>query len=185
MSDAMTIMTHRNEIANQSIFSIAINMMNDKHSFIGNIAVVTLLIKHFPGVLPIATRHLFIKRLTVPISNATRLTAISATTRPCKFIRNNIKSFITSQTNTFDLIRSRFRTANTRTKILRFSWMLFRNKLFCAISACVGNNRLFSKDATTFMTACNMARFMTFVYTKLNRANRTNFNYFIHGGILS
>ncbi len=157
MSDAMTIMTHRNEIANQSIFSIAINMMNDKHSFIGNIAVVTLLIKHFPGVLPIATRHLFIKRLTVPISNATRLTAISATTRPCKFIRNNIKSFITSQTNTFDLIRSRFRTANTRTKILRFSWMLFRNKLFCAISACVGNNRLFSKDATTFMTACNMA----------------------------
>jgi hypothetical protein len=57
--------------------------------------------------------------------------------------------------------------------------------LCSALNASISDDRFLSKNSPTLMATSYMARFMTFVYTKLFRANRTYFSYFIHGDILS
>lgn len=185
MSYAMAIMTNRNKITNQPVFPIPVNMVNNKYSFISYIAVITSFIKNFPCILSIATRHLFIKRFRIPVSNPTRLAAISTTARPRKLIRNNIKNIVASQADTLNFIRSRLRAAQTRAKCLRLRRMFFRNKLYGALGARISYYRFLSKNATAFLPTSYIAGFMTFIYAKLQRANRAAFSYFIHGGILS
>lgn len=197
----MTIMTNRNEIANQSIFPIAINMMNDKHSFIGNIAVVTLLIKYFPGVLPIATRHLGFKRFSIPVFyktfSRTINTSILSLLKPRVSNKKIYRTF-----NAYSFYLNRFfprnfkvtlncfhgingRCAFPRAISLRLSGMFFANKINFAKFTNICNYWFASIYATTFMTTSYMPRFMASIYDKLTATNRTNFSNFFHTRIVS
>jgi hypothetical protein len=181
----MTVVTNRNEIANQSVFPVSINMMDYKDSFILNIAVIASFIKYLPSILPITSWHLFLKRFRVPIFKSTSLATISSTTGLIEKGRNYIEYLFTIKTLSFNLSGSRFKATNTRTKVLRLSRVFPRNKFFITLKARICNNWFFAKNATTFMATCNMARFVTFRYCKLTRTDRANFGYFFHRGILS
>jgi hypothetical protein len=159
--------------------------MNNKHSFVNHIAIITFLFEDFPRVLPITTRHLSIKRLIIPMFEATRLTAISPATSPEHLVWNDAKDFIASQTNALNLIRPGLRAANARTKFLGTLGVFFGNELLVTLKASIRDNRLCSKNCSTFMSASYVARFMTFVYNKLIGTNRASFRYFSHGDILS
>ncbi len=185
MAYAVTVMTNRDKIANQAIFPVPINMVDNKYAFILKITVITFFIENFPGVLSVATRHLANERFIIPIGQATRLTAICPTTRFFEDIRDHIKHFITRQTRAFNFISSRFGITSSGTKTLWLSGMFFRNKLFITIKTAISDNRFLSKNTTTFMATGGMARIMRFAYTKFCKTNWTGFDYFIHGSILS
>lgn len=185
MTDAMAIMTNRDKVVYTAVFPISVNMMNHNNSFISYPAVIAFLFKNFPSIFPIATRHLFVKGLNIPMINSASLGAIRPTASLSQSIWSNNKFRAARQTCSLNLFRSGLRAAYTRTKVLWFSGMLFGDKFFSTMNAYIGNDGFSSKNSTAFMPTCCMPIFMTFIYNKFNKANRTFFGYFIHKDILS
>jgi hypothetical protein len=179
----MTIMTHRNKIGNQSVFPIAVYMMNYKKSFISNVAVIASLIKYIQGSFPVASWHLLGVRLNIPMLKPARVSTISSrsgSVGSAQPRRSNMKRFITRKADAFNFIRARLGITDSRAKSLCFS---FNNKLIFAMKACFLWFGLLSKNSPAFITTSNVS-VLRYKYSEFYATYRTYFNFSFHKRII-
>lgn len=181
MSYAMTVMTNWNEIFYFAIFSVAINMMNYKYSFISYSTIIALLFIYFPSITLITSRHLFFNRFFIPTINSTFIrTKFSFFKKIFWAIKRNIAIY-TQQC--FPRFVGYFRTF-FRTMILFFSSRFFAYKFLFTNFTNIFHGFFKTVNSTAFVSTCFVSMLITKWYRECFIADRTYFFNNFHKGIL-
>lgn len=140
MPNTMTVLANGDKVANQSVFSVPVYVMDNKNFWsIFVAAIVTFLFVNFPCVSSIASRLLRSERFILPIFNFAFFAAIFPPCRDFYSIWRKIKGFITKFTVSILPLQlatltifSIFRTARFTAKLTSFLIFFLWRKIFSA-----------------------------------------------------
>lgn len=186
VTDAMTIVTHGNEILKRSVLPIPINVMNNQHPFVRISTVIASFFKNSPSISPVRSWHLSLKRIFIPLQ---KLAGARTENPSISSFLNSIWSYFKRFTtlNTYSIYSRPFRSKRTlsRTKPLRLCRMFFRDKLSTAKFTNVFNDLFSSINPTAFIAASNISMGMTCRDEEGLLADGTRFINFFHGEIIT